>query len=386
MSISNGQAGNATNFNGAFVSRAAEQTVAGGKRFTNYISFTESAVASAATITAMASSTSKVRLTGSTATELQGVTAGVSGQVLIIYNATNQTMTVKHQNVGASAADRIITYSGGDLSVLAGDSLMLSYDGTQSRWVQSSVTQSESSDITALTGDVTASGSGSVTATISNDAVSNAKLANMANGTIKGRTNAGTGDPEDLTGAQATALLSNMVGDSGSGGTKGLAPAPASGDSAAGKFLKADGTWAVPTFSPTAKYIISYQDTGRSYVAGDRIQFNTSLYDTTSGAVTTGSSWKFQPNRAAYYLVSSSVLGTTGSQAIAVYKNGSIFKHVASWNAGTNVMHGQGSCIVYLNGSSDYIDLRSEGSFSNFTTNSYAGAASTANFVDIVEL
>lgn len=47
--------------------------------------------------------------------------------------------------------------------------------------------------------------------------------------------------------AQATSDLDAMVGDSGSGGTKGLAPAPASGDAAAGKFLKADGTWAVPS-------------------------------------------------------------------------------------------------------------------------------------------
>lgn len=37
-----------------------------------------------------------------------------------------------------------------------------------------------------------------------------------------------------------------MVGDSGSGGRTGLVPAPASGDAAAAKFLKADGTWAVP--------------------------------------------------------------------------------------------------------------------------------------------
>ena len=37
-----------------------------------------------------------------------------------------------------------------------------------------------------------------------------------------------------------------MVGDTGSGGKEGNAPAPASGDAAAGKFLKADGTWAVP--------------------------------------------------------------------------------------------------------------------------------------------
>lgn len=38
-----------------------------------------------------------------------------------------------------------------------------------------------------------------------------------------------------------------LVGDSGSGGTRGLVPAPASGDAAAGKFLKADATWAVPS-------------------------------------------------------------------------------------------------------------------------------------------
>jgi hypothetical protein len=46
-----------------------------------------------------------------------------------------------------------------------------------------------------------------------------------------------------LTNTQATALLDNFVGDSGSGGTKGLVPAPISGDAAANKYLKADGTW-----------------------------------------------------------------------------------------------------------------------------------------------
>jgi hypothetical protein len=49
------------------------------------------------------------------------------------------------------------------------------------------------------------------------------------------------------TPAQVTADLSALVGDSGSGGTKGLAPAPAAGDAAAGKFLGAGGTWAVPS-------------------------------------------------------------------------------------------------------------------------------------------
>lgn len=41
--------------------------------------------------------------------------------------------------------------------------------------------------------------------------------------------------------------ISDFVGDSGSGGTAGIVPAPASGDAAANKFLKADGTWTTPS-------------------------------------------------------------------------------------------------------------------------------------------
>lgn len=93
-----------------------------------------------------------------------------------------------------------------------------------------------------LTGDVTTSNAG-VTA-IGANKVTNSQLATVATATFKGRTTAGTGNVEDLTATQATALLNAMVGDSGSGGTKGLAPAPSAGDAAANKFLKADGTWA----------------------------------------------------------------------------------------------------------------------------------------------
>lgn len=77
-------------------------------------------------------------------------------------------------------------------------------------------------------------------------AVANSELATMANGRIKCRTTAGTGAPEDCTGTQVTALLVVCVGDSGSGGVIGMVPAPAAGDASAGKFLKADCTWAVP--------------------------------------------------------------------------------------------------------------------------------------------
>lgn len=81
------------------------------------------------------------------------------------------------------------------------------------------------------------------TVTVPDATFANAKLANMATQTIKGRTTAGTGAPEDLTATQATAILNAFTGDSGSGGVKGQVPAPAAGDAAAGNVLQADGTW-----------------------------------------------------------------------------------------------------------------------------------------------
>lgn len=53
-----------------------------------------------------------------------------------------------------------------------------------------------------------------------------------------------TGDIQELTGTQVTTLVDAFVGDSGSGGTKGVVPAPGTGDTAADKFLFADGTFA----------------------------------------------------------------------------------------------------------------------------------------------
>jgi hypothetical protein len=55
-----------------------------------------------------------------------------------------------------------------------------------------------------------------------------------------------------------------MTGDAGAGGTAGSIPAPPAGSAAAGKFLKADGTFAVPpgstgTFTPEA---VTFSGTG----------------------------------------------------------------------------------------------------------------------------
>ena len=82
-------------------------------------------------------------------------------------------------------------------------------------------------------------------ASIGDGSITNAKLADMASSSFKGRVTAGTGAPEDLSTAQATALIEvfQADNDTDTAGVKGLVPAPSIGDASAQKVLAADGTW-----------------------------------------------------------------------------------------------------------------------------------------------
>ena len=93
--------------------------------------------------------------------------------------------------------------------------------------------------ITALTGDVTASGPGSSAATIANSAVTNAKMANMAAHTYKGNNTGSSAAPADITSTQLTADL-NLFTSS----LQGLVPASGGGTP---NILRADGTFAAPS-------------------------------------------------------------------------------------------------------------------------------------------
>jgi hypothetical protein len=76
------------------------------------------------------------------------------------------------------------------------------------------------------------------TADVNDNAITLAKLADIATVSFIGRATAGTGDPEALTGTQATSLLNIFTST-----LRGLAPPSGGGTT---NFLRADGTWAAP--------------------------------------------------------------------------------------------------------------------------------------------
>jgi len=97
-------------------------------------------------------------------------------------------------------------------------------------------------------GDITVSASGATWA-IDNDAVTNAKLANMTVNTIKGRISSGTGDPEDLSIAQVTSMLQTFTTS-----LQGVVPASGGGTT---NFMRADGSWAAPSRDPRLSTVAS---------------------------------------------------------------------------------------------------------------------------------
>jgi hypothetical protein len=132
-----------------------------------------------------------------TGTEVDGSTTNELQTVANTSDATSHTVTLSN--------------SGGSTKLVEGSNITLTTTGTTADGV---VTIAATGDggMTALTGDVTASGSGSVAATIANSAVTLAKQADVATSTVFYRKTAGTGAPEVQT-------LSTLKTDLGLTGT-----------------------------------------------------------------------------------------------------------------------------------------------------------------------
>ena len=121
------------------------------------------------------------------------------------------------------------------------------------------------SDITSGTLDTARIADGSISLTklvdLTNQ-ITNQDLAQVSTSTLKGRATAGTGNVEDLTGTQATALLDAFVG-SGASHKKGLVPTPGATPGTT-KFLREDASWVVLTES----FIIAIGDQTTALTTG----------------------------------------------------------------------------------------------------------------------
>lgn len=120
-------------------------------------------------------------------------------------------------------------------------------------------------------GDVVVSSSGTVW-TVDTDVVTNTKLANMANGTFKGRTSSGTGDPEDLTAAQSAVILQ---GDGLTSAQVGFRNIPQNSQSAAYTTVAADSGKHIfhPSADTTARTFTIDSNANVAYPVGTAITF-----------------------------------------------------------------------------------------------------------------
>jgi hypothetical protein len=139
---------------------------------------------------------------------------------------TNNTTAVSWCAASASGKFRQIKY----LSLYNADTASITAtvrvnDGTNNRTLVT-VTLAPGERIAYVDGHgfttFNAAGQPSLAIALADNVVTNAKLADVATATFKGRTSAGTGDPEDMTVAQAAALLQGDGMTAALCGTRGI--------------------------------------------------------------------------------------------------------------------------------------------------------------------
>ena len=108
-----------------------------------------------------------------------------------------------------------------------------------------------------------------------------------------------------------------------------------------------------------AAYLSSDQVTSND--VSTKIQINTEWFDTDNCYDT--SNYRFTPNVAGYYQVNTIVRASADASFLSfstfLYKNGSYFIRLSEYNfnMGFSNQHATASVLVYLNGSTDYIEL-----------------------------
>jgi hypothetical protein len=163
-------------------------------------------------------------------------------------------------------------------------------------------------------------------ASIADDSVTNAKLANMTAPAIKGRSTAGTGDPEDLSGAQVAVIAQGDGLDVDAAGFRGLPVNSQSGNYPAVAadscriLLHPNGAGAGDTFTIPANASVAYEvGTALTFINRDSNALTIAITSDTlirEGTTTTGSRTLAQNGMATAVKVEATVWLISGGSAL----------------------------------------------------------------------
>lgn len=164
-------------------------------------------------------------------------TTGSSGSATLVSNTLNIPTYTLAGLGGQPLATNLTSLSG--LTYASASFVKMTASGTFSL---DTATYLTSNQTITLSGDLSGSGTTSITASIGANKVTVAMLAQAAANSILGNNTGSAANVAYLTGTQVTAMLDTFTST-----LKGLTPASGGGTT---KFLRADGTWAAPyTFS-----------------------------------------------------------------------------------------------------------------------------------------
>jgi len=144
-----------------------------------------------------------------------------------------------------------------------------------------------------------------------------------------------------------------------------------------------DVTGNVVTDAPAFSAYLGSNQTGISSSTWTKVAINTERFDTNSN-YDNATNYRFTPSVAGYYQINGhvSVGGTNITYAVpTIYKNGTGYAS-GSFNAtATSESSGVVSCLVYLNGTSDYIEFYITATVTSGTVTLY-GNAQTQTYID----
>jgi hypothetical protein len=177
-----------------------------------------------------------------------------------------------------------------------------------------------------------------------------------------------------ITAADAT---NGLVQTGGNDGTLTLRTGPSGGKvNALSIDATGKGTLLVPPVNAANPCFSAYQSTLQALTgaAYTKVQFQTKEFDLTTAfdAVT---NYRFTPQVAGYYQVNACCVTITSNYqlAAAIYKNGAPARYGSNTSATTSSV-GQVAAMIYLNGSTDYIEFYM---YSSSAQNTTAGSSFT---------